>query len=172
MKSSFELVSIPLLSGYQWRTGTGKEKALLVQFMQLTYQELFPTLTQFDHLAVTVEQYFASRKTPLWWVEEAVTSHTEETSPIACLWMGNAIDQVNGDRYSHIFLLYVKPEHRRKGIGTALMKKAQDWARQRGDRKIGLNVFECNQPALNLYHNLGFETRSLLMIKPLDRDQE
>jgi ribosomal protein S18 acetylase RimI-like enzyme len=47
------------------------------------------------------------------------------------------------------------------------MRHAQDWARARGDRQLGLQVFQSNQPALSLYHQLGFQTQSLWMVKPL-----
>ncbi len=61
---------------------------------------------------------------------------------VACVWVGNAVDQAQGDRHAHIFLLYVVPEHRRRGIGTALMRYVEAWARVRGDRQIGLQVFQ------------------------------
>ncbi len=93
------------------------------------------------------------------------------TPPIACLWVGNAIDQVRGDRHAHIFLLYVVPEHRRRGIGTALMRYVESWARTKGDRQIGLQVFESNKAALNLYNQLGYQTQSLWMIKSLHTDK-
>jgi ribosomal protein S18 acetylase RimI-like enzyme len=142
--------------------------------MQLTYQEMFPE-GDFSHLAQTVEQYFSS-PTPLWWVDFLGTEKDTETfsplhspysstSPVACLWMGNAIDQVTGDRHAHIFLLYVVPEHRRRGIATALMRYAEDWARNRGDRQMGLQVFQSNQAALNLYTHLGYKTQSLWLKK-------
>ncbi len=82
--------------------------------------------------------------------------------------MGNAVDQIGGSRHAHIFLLYVVPEHRRRGIGTALMKYVENWATQRGDRQIGLQVFQSNQPALNLYDRLGYQTQSLWMVKSLN----
>jgi ribosomal protein S18 acetylase RimI-like enzyme len=47
------------------------------------------------------------------------------------------------------------------------MRHAEDWARTRGDRQIGLQVFQYNQPAINLYRQLGYHTQSLLMVKPL-----
>ncbi|PLZ41177.1 GNAT family N-acetyltransferase, partial [Fischerella thermalis] len=134
-----------LLPGYCIRHGSSLDRALLVKFMQLTYQEMFPN-QDFSHLAQTVEQYFSSQ-TPLWWVEEdgemgrlgdGEDFTTPPNHPIACLWMGNAIDQVTGDRHAHIFLLYVVPKHRRRGIATALMRYAEDWARNRGDRQMGL----------------------------------
>ncbi|BAY98924.1 GCN5-related N-acetyltransferase [Tolypothrix tenuis PCC 7101] len=151
--------------------------------MQRSYQDIFPQ-ADFSHLAQTVEQYFSS-KTPLWWVEEAegaeeaeeaegekkILSPSSPSSPVACLWVGNAIDQVTGTRHAHIFLLYVLPEYRRRGIGTALMKYVENWANQRGDRQLGLQVFQSNQPALNLYHQLGYQTQSLWMVKSLSTEK-
>jgi ribosomal protein S18 acetylase RimI-like enzyme len=160
-------VSHQLLTGYQLRTGSIREQATLVQFLQLSYQELFPKQTDYDHLGATVKQYF-SISTPLWWVEvdREITDYLS-MPPVACLWLGNAVDQLKGDRHSHIFLLYVLPEYRRQGIGSALMRYAEDWARARGDRQIGLQVFQFNQPALSLYQQLGYETQSFWMIKAL-----
>jgi ribosomal protein S18 acetylase RimI-like enzyme len=165
---------VELLPGYCIRHGSSLDRALLVKFMQLTYQEMFPN-QDFSHLAQTVEQYFSSQ-TPLWWVEEdgemgrlgdGEDFTTPPNHPIACLWMGNAIDQVTGDRHAHIFLLYVVPKHRRRGIATALMRYAEDWARNRGDRQMGLQVFQSNQAALNLYSGLGYQTQSLWLKKLL-----
>jgi GNAT superfamily N-acetyltransferase len=150
---------VELLPGYRLRVGSGLDRALLVKFMQRTYQDLYPGQS-FGHLARTVDQYL-SPETPLWWAE------TEEHNPIACLWIGNAVDQVTGDRHAHIFLLYVLPEHRRQGVGSALMRHAETWAGERGDRQIGLQVFQSNQPALNLYEKLGYDVQSLWMIKRL-----
>nr|WP_235355118.1 GNAT family N-acetyltransferase [Aliterella atlantica] len=151
-----------LISGYIVIAGSGLDRALLVKFMQKTYQELF-TEQDFSHLSRTVEQYF-SRETPLWWVH---IENANMRSPVACLWVGNAIDQVTGDRHAHIFLLYVAPEHRRKGIAKALMQYLEKWAIARGDRQIGLQVFQTNSNALNLYKQLGYQTQSLWMVKPL-----
>lgn len=167
-----------MLTGYKLRQGSGLDRALLVKFMQRTYQELYPN-HEFGHLAQTVEQYF-STETPLWWVEpqpELQTSNIATSSlpssqtgsaPVGCLWLGTAVDQVKGWRYPHIFLLYVDPSYRRQGIGSALMDHAELWARARGYHQIGLQVFQQNQPALQLYTKLGYQTQSLSMVKPLD----
>ena len=143
--------------GYQLQKGSVKDRKLLVNLMQLTYQELFPQQSDFSHLSNTVEQYL-SAKTPIWWV-------TVLEEKVAGLWMGNAIDQVSGDRYGHIFLIYVTPEHRRRGLATALIKIAEDWVIFRGDHRLGLQVFDSNQPALTLYDSLGFKSQSRLMFK-------
>ncbi|AFZ33964.1 GCN5-related N-acetyltransferase [Stanieria cyanosphaera PCC 7437] len=146
--------------GYQLRIGTGKDRALLVKFMTLTYQELFPSQSSFNHLTDTVKKYF-SVETPLWWVENL------SQQPVACLWMGTAIDQASGKSYGYIFLLMVLKQYRRQGIGTRLIATAENWAKARGINRIGLQVFSHNQSALKLYHQLGFQTQSLSMIKYL-----
>ncbi|MHC5595238.1 MAG: GNAT family N-acetyltransferase [Nostoc sp.] len=179
-------MSEQLLPGYIIRRGSTLERSLLLKFMQRTYQDLFPN-EDFSHLEQTVKQYFSS-DTPLWWVEEegellAGSGEQGEQGrqnycpmpnapyPIACLWAGNAIDQVHGNRHAHIFILYVVPEHRRRGIGTALMQYVENWAIQRGDRQIGLQVFESNKPALNLYNQLGYQTQSIWMVKFLNAEK-
>ncbi|MEX0270202.1 GNAT family N-acetyltransferase [Leptolyngbyaceae cyanobacterium UHCC 1019] len=158
---------------YQLFQGSGLHRALLVKFMQRTYAEI-DSIGAYSHLAATVDQYF-SQETPLWWVKSnRDRNHNRDDElqdslnpPIACLWVGTAIDQVSGDRHAHIFLLYVAPAHRRQGIGTALMHHAEQWAIARGDRKIGLQVFQSNQPAILLYNRLGYEVQSLGMVKSL-----
>jgi ribosomal protein S18 acetylase RimI-like enzyme len=47
------------------------------------------------------------------------------------------------------------PEHRRAGIGTKLLRELQDEARTSG-KAITIHVEKFN-PALNLYHRLGFQ---------------
>ena len=154
-----------LLPGYAIEQGSTVDQALLVKFMQRTYQEQFPN-QNFSHLTRTVEQYL-SRDTPLWWVYDEQETKNQHQSPIGCLWVGNAIDQVSGDRHPHIFLLYVMPEYRHRGIGKALMNYIENWAKQRGYGQIGLQVFQTNIPALDLYHQLGYQEQSLWMVKSL-----
>ncbi len=165
------------------------DRALLLKTMRRTYQELYPQQS-FDHLAQTIDAYF-SRQTPLWWLEalpsnepslgvtgleaEAVLCGTtrqglvgrSRPAYVGCLWMGTATDQVSGLRHAHIFLLYVQPEHRRKGLGRSLMHQAEAWAEERGDRQISLQVFEHNAAALSLYQELGYHPQSIALVKPL-----
>lgn len=52
--------------------------------------------------------------------------------------------------------LMVAREHRRKGVGTALLAAAEIWARSAGIRKLELSVFPHNEPARALYERCGF----------------
>ena len=153
------------VAGYQLQHGSSLDRALLVKFMQQTYSEGFPG-TSTAHLAQTVEQYL-SKDTPLWWVRVLPVAATEPGQRVGCLWLGTAIDQASGARCAHIFLLYVAVAHRQRGIGRELMQQAEAWAKARGDRQIGLQVFVTNQPALALYESLGYQVQSVTMLKPL-----
>jgi RimJ/RimL family protein N-acetyltransferase len=53
--------------------------------------------------------------------------------------------------------LMVAAGHRRRGVGTALMREAERWARGAGVTKLELHVFPHNAPAIALYRKLGFE---------------
>ncbi len=53
--------------------------------------------------------------------------------------------------------LMVAASHRRRGVGTALIRQAVAWAREFGVRKLELHVFPHNAPAIALYERLGFE---------------
>lgn len=171
-------MSVSLPAGYAIRQGSTLQRALLLKFLQITYSEIAPGGDQ-SHLAETVDQYF-SNETPLWWMHQVVSEELtglpslsasqSKTTAIGCLWLGTAIAQSTGDRHTHVFLLYVAPAHRRRGLGSALMQHAEAWAKQRGDRQISLQVFTANQPALNLYRSLGYETESLWMVKELRRE--
>jgi ribosomal protein S18 acetylase RimI-like enzyme len=147
------------VDSYHPRLGSSGDRYLLLDFLCRTYRELFPGQQDLSHLTDTVRHYF-SPDTPLWIVDKADVA-------IACLWMGSAVDQVSGDRYGHIFLIYVDPAHRRQGIATRLIDRARDYAKARGQCQIGLQVFVSNENALTLYQRLGFQTRSLLLFKPL-----
>ena len=160
------LLDVPLPSNYQLIVGSSNDRNFLLQFLQATYQELFPEQPHFHHLTTTLDNYFSWRS-PLWWIQPLSSNTDEGTSinPVAGLWLGNAIDQVTGERYAHIFMLYVQPAHRRQGLASALLQTAQDWAQQRGDQQIGLQVFPHNQAALNLYQKNGFQVHALMMLK-------
>jgi GNAT superfamily N-acetyltransferase len=146
---------------YQLITGGMMEAASLVKFLQLTYQELYPDQQHYQHLQLTVDRYL-SNETPLWFVTR---SDQNTVTKIGCLWLGIAIDQVNGLRHPNIFTIYVDPDHRRQGIGKALVTHAEVWAKTQGYTQMGLQVFTTNHPAIELYQQLGYQARSISMMR-------
>ena len=56
-----------------------------------------------------------------------------------------------------IYLLAVHPEHRRRGLGSALLTRAQDELAARGCLKINLQVMAENQDVVAFYQAHGFD---------------
>jgi RimJ/RimL family protein N-acetyltransferase len=67
-----------------------------------------------------------------------------------------ARDQHPASRHVADLGLMVAAEHRRRGVGTALLEAAVEWARQAGVRKLELHVFPWNKGAIALYDRFGF----------------
>ena len=54
--------------------------------------------------------------------------------------------------------LYVAPEARREGLGRTLVEAVIERARERGCRRVELDVNSENPAAIALYRSLGFDT--------------
>jgi GNAT superfamily N-acetyltransferase len=54
--------------------------------------------------------------------------------------------------------LYVRPEARGEGVGRTLVEAVLDRARERGCRRVELDVNSENPAAIALYGSLGFDT--------------
>jgi ribosomal protein S18 acetylase RimI-like enzyme len=160
-----------LVSGfeYQLKTGTKSDRKTLLGFMQRAYQELCP-YTELTYLAETVRQLW-SEQTPFWLVGDGsakdVSDQSSGTVWSGCVWIGNVIDPMTGERSPHILLLYVDPLHRRRGLGSALMRYVETWAIAQGQQQMGLYVFAENTPALALYKTLGYRPQSIFLQKKL-----
>lgn len=134
--------------------------------MQQTYRELCPE-AKLEHLSQTVMQLW-SEQTPVWWAMDTEQKGSPG-EPLGCLWLGQAVDQVSGDRYTQVFLLYVCPTYRRRGLGQALMHLAERWALQQGHSQIGLHTFVSNAIAQSFYTKLGYQPQATFLRKSLNR---
>jgi len=69
--------------------------------------------------------------------------------------------------HGHIGMLVVTEEAEGKGVGGALMRAAEAWAREHGYRRLTLNVFEANRTARAVYEHLGYAPETLRYVKIL-----
>ena len=58
----------------------------------------------------------------------------------------------------HVLTVATLPDHRRRGLGRALLAHAIDFAKAHGARTVLLEVRPSNAPALDLYRAFGFTT--------------
>jgi ribosomal protein S18 acetylase RimI-like enzyme len=63
-------------------------------------------------------------------------------------------EDVVGAARGHVADLAVTAEARRLGVGTALMKAGEAWARERGLPALSLDVWSTNERALAFYRRL------------------
>ena len=66
--------------------------------------------------------------------------------------------------------VYVRPEHRRGGIGRAVMEHLAQLAQERGHVRLEWVALDWNEPALNFYAKLGASRLDDWKILRLERD--
>jgi RimJ/RimL family protein N-acetyltransferase len=72
---------------------------------------------------------------------------------------GEPIGSIHVERSRHGFGeigMAVLKEWRGRGVGSALLAAAIEWARAEGLHKLSLTVFPHNEPAIALYRKFGF----------------
>jgi ribosomal protein S18 acetylase RimI-like enzyme len=70
--------------------------------------------------------------------------------------VGTAMAGYDGHR-GWVYYVGVSPEHRRQGVGTALMKEVEQRLVRLGCPKLNLQVRAQNAQAVSFYRTLGFE---------------
>ena len=75
----------------------------------------------------------------------------ENDEYIACV----AVRSIDSDT-AELKRMFVRPAYQQKGIGSVLMKKSIDLARQYGYKKMRLDTLNYMTAAMNLYKNSGF----------------
>ncbi len=69
--------------------------------------------------------------------------------------------------YAYIADLVVLPQYRGRGLGRALLQRAEDYAVQQGATLLRIAVLAKNEVARNLYKQFGFEERVVELSKNL-----
>jgi GNAT superfamily N-acetyltransferase len=69
--------------------------------------------------------------------------------------------------YARVLALVVDPAHRGSGIGAALMRAAEAWAREVGSGSVHLTTALQRDAAHRFYERLGYEATGLRYRKPL-----
>ncbi len=73
----------------------------------------------------------------------------------------------NGDAYldkvTELDAMFVEEKYRNKGIGTSLIKKFQEWSKEKEAKYIELKVCNGNESAIALYKKNLFESIKIVM---------
>ncbi len=76
-------------------------------------------------------------------------------------------DSVTLEPCGYVTVLALAKEAEGQGIADRLMAGVEDWARDKGFRLLGLDVFANNRRARAFYQRLGYQEDSLRLTKPL-----
>jgi GNAT superfamily N-acetyltransferase len=69
-------------------------------------------------------------------------------------------------RYAYLGFMYVRPEHRGKGVNQLIIEGLRQWARTHDLTELRLDVYAVNEPAIRAYEKAGFTTILLTMRCP------
>jgi ribosomal protein S18 acetylase RimI-like enzyme len=67
--------------------------------------------------------------------------------------------QVSDDKVAVLHILAINPDYQKKGIGSEMVRKAINLAKEKGMQAIRLDALASNTPAHKMYERLGFEYR-------------
>ncbi len=85
---------------------------------------------------------------------------------VGLLWMGRPLASSAATWF--VYFVQIDEAHRGRGLGRVAMECAEQWAREHGGSRIGLNVFGPNVIARRLYDSLGYQVMATTMFKDLE----
>jgi GNAT superfamily N-acetyltransferase len=69
--------------------------------------------------------------------------------------------------YAHLQSLMVLESFRQRGLGTALVARAEAWARERGAAEMRLDIWEFPGAPLDFYQSIGYRTLKRQLVRKL-----
>ena len=79
----------------------------------------------------------------------------------------HAVDYFCGERHGHLGMIAVTDAAEGRGVGAALMRAAEEWARANGYARLTLNVFAGNERARGVYERFGYRVETLRYVRIL-----
>ncbi len=74
-----------------------------------------------------------------------------------------AQDYLQHTHYAHLGAMFVREDHRGKGINALIMNALIDWTKTKGITELRLEVYVDNLPAIKAYEKIGFNAHLLEM---------
>ncbi len=139
------------LPGLTWRRYEHRNKDELADLIGMTYRESLdcPALAQARTPADAIDSHKASgRFRPDWWWLAFCYGE-----PAGCI----LVNEASAPGAAEVVYMGVVPSHRRKGLGRAMLLRAQDLAFENGISAVTLAMDVQNEPARRLYEAEGFQ---------------
>lgn len=151
------------------RTAVPEDAQALLEHARVILTEDLYNVTTLEEFEMTVEKECE-------WIQQHI-DHPARIVLVAelagSIVGGLGFENRSRKRLQHYGTLHmgVQPQHRGKGVGTALLQSLIDWAKQNPTiEKLCLMVFATNQPAIGFYTRMGFteDGRRLRHVKIAD----
>lgn len=94
-----------------------------------------------------------------------LVAESEAAAPLGFAYLETVRDYFIGEEHGHVGILAVAGEGEGRGAGGALVRSSEAWARERGYRRLTLNVFEGNAHARSVYEHFGYRPETLRYVK-------
>lgn len=87
---------------------------------------------------------------------------------VGTIFVNTRRDYFTQDPIAYVEVLAVSREAAGKGIARELMRRAEEWAAERGLVRVDLNVFAVNHRARGFYEHLGYRAEFVRYVKEVD----
>jgi GNAT superfamily N-acetyltransferase len=94
-------------------------------------------------------------------------AESEAGDSLGFVFLERVQDYFTREEHGHVGILAVAEHAEGQGVGGALLRAAEAWARERGYRMLTLNVFEGNRSARAVYEHVGYVAETVRYIKAL-----
>lgn len=138
-------------------------------FLAMIAHRLLPGETPSPRDAEAMERFFASLADGGLLSEPGAEAFvaTVDNAPVGVIAVRPDSDYFTGHPRAYVETLVVAGEAEGKGIGRALMRYAEEWARAHDCREVVLDVFAGNHGAIAFYERSGYRPDHIRMAKSL-----
>jgi GNAT superfamily N-acetyltransferase len=133
------------------REATAADDAILAGFLEAVIEELWD------------RPWPPPEHSPDQWQGKIVLLAEDDDEPI-----GFAYGEIFPNRVAHVNIVYVRPERRRQGIASELLRVFSARARESGAEHLTLDVDTTNEIGRAVWRRLGFFEWSCRLRAPLD----
>ena len=136
-----------------------------------------PTLLQFEQGIVKAERPFdpTLKSGPISYYDLGLLINSDEAEVIVAIsgdeLIGSGYVKIEKSKpylthefHGYIGFMFVKPEHRGKGISQGLTEQLIAWAKAKGLKELKLEVYDENKSAVRAYQKAGF-AKSLVAMR-------
>jgi ribosomal protein S18 acetylase RimI-like enzyme len=99
--------------------------------------------------------------------DEAMYIAELDGQPAGCAYLVTLIDYFNQRPHAHLSVLAVTEGAQGRGVGSALLNRCAEWARERKSDRLTLSALVTNARARGLYERRGFAGEYIRYVLPL-----